>query len=85
MRLPLAIFRWLLLLKKSVWHGDCFLGIGFNGKSSEKKMMVQVLSQVPGARIAKMMAGFCPFSRFCLARVLFWAVVNIGGIAPVMT
>jgi hypothetical protein len=48
-------------------------------------MVVQVLSQVPGTHLAKMMAGLCPSFRICVARVLFWAVINIGGIAPAMT
>jgi len=49
-------------------------------------MNIQSLSQVSVFRkTVKTMPGLCPSSQYCLARVLFWAVVNFGTIAPAMT
>jgi hypothetical protein len=55
-------------------------------RSQEKKVNIQALSQVPVSRLtATRLHGFCPSSQFCLARVLLWAVINFGTIAPAMT
>jgi hypothetical protein len=48
-------------------------------------MNVQTLAHVPTLQFGKILIGVCPSSRLCLSRVLFWAVVNLGTIAPVMT
>jgi len=52
----------------------------------EEKVNIQILSQMSESRkIARTMHGFCPSSQFCLARVLFWSVINFATIAPAMT
>jgi hypothetical protein len=49
-------------------------------------MNIQTLTQVTGSqKVAKTMLGICPSSKFCVARVLFWAFVNFATIAPAMT
>jgi hypothetical protein len=49
-------------------------------------MNIQVLTQVTGSQmVTRTMLGFCPSSKFCFARVFFWAVVNFATIAPAMT